>query len=201
MFVYTLTTIITASWLVRMISQQKFIFRRTILDIPIGLFLLSQIISTITSIDVHTSIWGYYSRSNGGLLSVISYILLFYAFISNIPKDSVLKLLNAAIISGVLVSIYSIPEHFGLSPSCVLSGCTGSGFRDYRPAKLARRLISYADLPCNIFCSNIKNKTIRYPLYAICCSHVLSLYLHLFKRRHLRTYFRICSILLCTNNY
>lgn len=120
MFVYTLTTIITASWLVRMISQQKFIFRRTILDIPIGLFLLSQIISTITSIDVHTSIWGYYSRSNGGLLSVISYILLFYAFISNIPKDSVLKLLNAAIISGVLVSIYSIPEHFGLSPSCVL---------------------------------------------------------------------------------
>ena len=120
MFVYALTIIISGTWVLRMISQKALIFKRTPLDIPLGLFLLSQIISTFISIDVHTSIWGYYSRSNGGLLSVLSYIVLYYAFVSNFNKDSVLKFLNTAIISGVLVSLYSIPEHFGLSPSCVL---------------------------------------------------------------------------------
>lgn len=120
MFVYTLTTIITTFWILRMVSEKRLIFKRTILDIPILLFLVSQIISTITSIDIHTSIWGYYSRSNGGLLSTLSYIILFYAFISNIEKTSAIKFLKTIIISGVLVSIYSIPEHFGISPSCIL---------------------------------------------------------------------------------
>lgn len=120
MFVYALTIIISGTWILRMISEKVLIFKRTPLDIPLGLFLLSQIISTFISIDVHTSIWGYYSRSNGGLLSVLSYIILYYTFVSNFTKDSVLKFLNTVIISGVLVSLYSIPEHFGLSPSCVL---------------------------------------------------------------------------------
>lgn len=120
MFVYGLTTIITGTWILRMISEKEIIFKRTLLDIPLGLFLLSQIISTLFSIDPHTSIWGYYSRSNGGLLSIISYLLLYWAFVSNFGKEEVLKLLKAAVFSGVLVSIYAIPEHFGLSPSCVI---------------------------------------------------------------------------------
>lgn len=120
MFVYTLTTIIATFWVLRMVSEKQLIFKRTILDIPILLFLVSQIISTITSIDIHTSIWGYYSRSNGGLLSTLSYIILFYGFISNVEKTTALKFLKAIIISAVLVSLYSIPEHFGVSPSCIL---------------------------------------------------------------------------------
>ena len=120
MFVYALTSIIAGTWLIRMISRKELIFKRTILDIPLALFLLSQVISTITSIDPHTSFWGYYSRSNGGLLSIISYLLLYWAFVSNFNKDDILKFIKAAVLSGVLVSLYAIPEHFGLSPSCVL---------------------------------------------------------------------------------
>lgn len=62
---------------------QKIIFKRTPFDIPIALFLISQILSTIFSLDPHVSFWGYYSRFNGGLLSTISYIFLYYAFVSN----------------------------------------------------------------------------------------------------------------------
>jgi putative inorganic carbon (hco3(-)) transporter len=120
MFVYALTSIITGTWIVRMLSEKKLIFKRTPMDIPLGLFLLSQILSTIFSIDVHTSIWGYYSRSNGGLLSIISYILLYYAFVSNFNKSDVLNFLKAVILSGVLASLYAIPEHFGISPSCII---------------------------------------------------------------------------------
>src|SRR3989344_31341 len=120
MLVYVLTSIITVIWLIKMVNLQSFIFNRTPLDIPIILFLLSQILSTVLSIDQHTSIFGYYSRSNGGLLSIISYILLYYALISNFTKEQVLKFLKVAVLGGVAVSLYAIPEHFGLSPSCVI---------------------------------------------------------------------------------
>src|SRR3989344_301962 len=101
-----------------MIIAKQVIFKRTILDIPIFLFLLSQIISTVISLDPYVSLWGYYSRWNGGLLSIITYIFLFYAFISNFahsPRDTrdtrgtrdtprvVRNLLFVSIISGFLV--------------------------------------------------------------------------------------------------
>ena len=53
-----------------------------------------SIFSTIFSIDQHTSVWGYYSRSHGGLMSTISYILLYYAFVSNMRGDRRLKSAN-----------------------------------------------------------------------------------------------------------
>ncbi len=80
---FGLTIIIAASWFIKMVLQRRIFIQRTLLDIPIALFLLSQILSTIFSMDMHVSIWGYYSRFNGGLLSVISYIFLYYAFVSN----------------------------------------------------------------------------------------------------------------------
>jgi putative inorganic carbon (hco3(-)) transporter len=118
LLVYYLTTIIVGTWLIKMLYARKLILKRTPLDIPILLFLASQILSTIFSVDPHTSIWGYYSRSNGGLLSIISYILLFYAFVSNFDRASVPKFLKWALYGGLAVSLYALPEHFGKSPSC-----------------------------------------------------------------------------------
>lgn len=120
MFVYTLTVIVSGLWILRMISLKDLIFKRTPLDIPIALFVLSQILSTIFSIDPHTSIWGYYSRSNGGLLSIVSYVALYYILVSNFEKTEVIKLLKASILGGVIAALYAIPEHFGISPSCVI---------------------------------------------------------------------------------
>jgi putative inorganic carbon (HCO3(-)) transporter len=82
MLVYVLTIIITASWLIKMVLAKKIIFKRTFLDIPLIIFFVSQLISTVFSIDRHTSLWGYYSRFHGGLFSTISYLLLYYAFVS-----------------------------------------------------------------------------------------------------------------------
>ena len=89
---YLCTILITAFWLARMIIQQKIVFRKTFLDLPLILFLASQIISTLVSIDSHTSIFGYYSRFNGGLLSTLCYLLLYFAFVSNSQPQDVNKL-------------------------------------------------------------------------------------------------------------
>ena len=74
-FVYFLTLVITTAWIIRIIQNKQLILKRTPLDIPILFFLGANILSTIFSIDPHTSWWGYYTRSNGGLISIISYTL------------------------------------------------------------------------------------------------------------------------------
>ncbi len=117
---YAITVVITGLWLIRMFQEKTLIFKRTPLDIPLVLFLISQTVSTYYSIDPHTSIFGYYSRSNGGLLSIISYLLLYWALVSNLDKAAVINLLKAGLVGGLLVSLWAIPEHFGVSPSCVL---------------------------------------------------------------------------------
>jgi len=118
--VYLFTVLITGSWIGRMTLAGKFTFKRSFFDIPLVLFLLSQIISTIFSIDIHTSIIGYYSRFNGGLLSTISYILLYWAAVNNCEKENIYKLIKVSLVSATIVSVYGILEHFGHSFSCLL---------------------------------------------------------------------------------
>ncbi|MEX2007155.1 MAG: O-antigen ligase family protein, partial [Candidatus Levyibacteriota bacterium] len=119
--VFAITITITAAWIVKMIAQKRFFLQRTPLDIPILLFLSSQVISTIFSLDTHTSLWGYYSRFNGGLLSTISYLLLYYAFVSNFLNFQIIKkLLVFGLISGTAVALWGLPSHFGYDPTCLL---------------------------------------------------------------------------------
>ena len=117
---YTITVVIVGAWILKSINEKRLTIKRTPLDIPLLLFLGANILSTIFSIDVHTSVWGYYSRSNGGLLSIISYLLLFWAFVSNMDKEKVLITLKFGLVSGFLISIWAIMEHFGVSPSCII---------------------------------------------------------------------------------
>jgi len=111
---YMLTILIVSAWLIRSINEGKIIFRRTILDIPLLLFIASQIISTILSIDPRTSLFGYYSRFNGGLLSSTCYSLLYWAFVSNFEVKETLNLVKIWLASGVVVCIYAVLEHFGI---------------------------------------------------------------------------------------
>ncbi len=120
MFVYALTVIIAGSWLIHSIINRKFTFRRTPLDIPLLIFLASQILSTVFSINVHTSLIGYYSRFHGGLLSTLSYLILYYAFVTFMgqndkeQKNPVHTCLRLLLTSTAIVATYAIAEHFGI---------------------------------------------------------------------------------------
>lgn len=111
---YIFTVLITATWLIRSVKEERFILRRTILDIPLLIFLASQTISTILSIDPTNSFFGYYSRFNGGLLSSICYSLLYWAFVSNLNSKHALYTTYALLFSAVFVAIYGVLEHFGI---------------------------------------------------------------------------------------
>lgn len=117
-FTFAVTVIIAAAWFGKMIFEKRITLQRTPLDIPILLFLLSQIIATIFSLDTHISFWGYYSRFNGGLLSTITYIFLYYAFVSNINRRHSIRLLQVSLVSGLLAAFWALPSHFGYDPTC-----------------------------------------------------------------------------------
>ena len=124
LFIYSMTIIILSIWIAKMIVYKKIIIKKTIFDIPILLFFFSQILSTFFSIDRHTSIFGYYGRFNGGLLSIVSYIVLYYAFVSNFyGKEAmgyITRILKTSLISSTIVILWGLPGKFGYDLTCYL---------------------------------------------------------------------------------
>src|SRR5664279_2413108 len=102
---FGLTIIIAAAWFTKMTLEKRIIIQKTPLDIYLLLFLFSQIISTLFSLDSHVSWWGYYSRFNGGLFSTICYIFLYYAFVTNLTIKHVLKTLTVSLVTGLIVAL------------------------------------------------------------------------------------------------
>ena len=117
---YALTVIILVVWAWRMISAKRVILKTPPFFWFLLIWLLSQLMSTIFSIHPHTSIFGYYSRFHGGLLSSLTYAMLYLAAVSNFTHKDVKPLIQSLLIGSLGVVLYAIPEHFGVSPSCVL---------------------------------------------------------------------------------
>lgn len=130
--VFGITLLVLFFWVAKAILLGKFEIKKTPLDLPLLLFASSQVLSTMFSIDRHVSLWGYYSRFNGGLLSILSYILLYYAFTTNLAlskkpdadgkrhKPISLKILLVSLAAGSIVSLWGIPSHFGYDPTCLI---------------------------------------------------------------------------------
>lgn len=118
--VYGFSILIGLAWLWRMLINKKLLWKRTSLDIPLAIFLVSQLISTLLSIHPRTSIFGYYTRFHGGLLSTISYLVLYYALVNNFDFKQLKRLLFSIFAGALGASLYALPEHFGHSPSCLL---------------------------------------------------------------------------------
>lgn len=108
---YLLTVVIVTAWLLKILAQRSFKFVRTPLDWPILIFLLANLISTVLSIDPHTSLYGYYSRFNGGFFSILSYSLLYFALTNNFDKAKAKVLILVGLVSGALVAVYGILQH------------------------------------------------------------------------------------------
>lgn len=127
MVTYAITVVIATAWIIQMIHQRRVKIAKTPLDIPIALFVTSQLVSTLFSIDRHISWLGYYSRFNGGMWSIISYILMYYAFVTHFDifpdqstqetkngKYEIVTTLKVAIATAVVVSLWGAAERLGV---------------------------------------------------------------------------------------
>lgn len=118
--VYFLCLALIGMWATKVVSKKQLAWQPTFFDLPIALFVASQILSTVFSIHPHTSIFGYYTRFHGGLLSTLAYATLYWVAVQNIKPTDIWLIVKTIVISGLLIAAYAIPEHFGHSPSCWL---------------------------------------------------------------------------------
>lgn len=112
--VYLISLLLLISHLFNYFRGRAPLIRKNPLFWPLIIFLLSQTVSTFFSIDTHTSIYGYYSRLNGGLLSLLSYAIIFLVF--SVYRTPALTnwLTSASLFTGFIASSYGILEHFGI---------------------------------------------------------------------------------------
>jgi hypothetical protein len=106
--IYIISATVFALWIIDFI-----VYRRTVhvppLVIAVGVFLASQMLSTVTSIDIHTSLFGYYGRFNGGLLSILAYSALFFVAYQTFDTRTFRTLLKVSIVASIIVLFWGLP--------------------------------------------------------------------------------------------
>lgn len=167
MVTYALSAVIMGLWLTKMVSTRQFSVAKTPLDLPIILFVASQLISSIFSWDPHVSWFGYYSRFNGGMWSVFCYVFLYYAFVSNFlpawraedeknsepvmadtARQPLHSLLRVMIAAGVAVALYGVAERMGIDKHLWVQDVQTRVFSTLgQPNWLAAYLVALIPLP------------------------------------------------------
>lgn len=115
-------------------------------------FLASQIIATVFSTHLYTSLWGYYSRFNGGLISIIVFISLFYVFVNVHTKEFVERLLRLVILGTLPVSLFALFQHFTLDQATRVYSTIG------QPNWLGTYIVVVFPLALTKFLKNNQNK-------------------------------------------
>lgn len=133
-FVYFAATLVFLLTLIKVIVLKKILIPKSPVVVAFAVFVTIQVVSTLFSIDKFTSVFGYPTRLNGGVLSQLAYFILFTTALINLNFEKSQKILIAIAATGLAVALLGIPGHFGRDPSCLIltgeltSGCWQEGF-------------------------------------------------------------------------
>jgi putative inorganic carbon (hco3(-)) transporter len=160
---YGLTVIILGAWLIQMLSDREVRIAKTPLDIPLAIFVISQLVSALFSMDPHVSWFGYYSRFNGGMWSIFSYVILYYAFVTHFSGKiigPIKKILNTIVAIAALVALYGVAEHFGIDKNLWVQDVQSRVFSTLgQPNWLAAFLAAVLPISLYFFVSNASRTT------------------------------------------
>jgi tetratricopeptide (TPR) repeat protein len=88
----------------------------TPLVLPVCLFILAYLLSTVFSVLPHVSFWGSYERMQG-LFSTLSYVTIFFVIFALLRRNAqVDRLVDAAILVSIPITLYGVLQHFRLDP-------------------------------------------------------------------------------------
>jgi len=112
-----LTLLLIASAVLFPLSLLRLSWPKELLSQALLVFLFSQILATVFSINPHTSFWGYYSRFHQGLLTTLCYTLIYFAARASLSYKTTQKLIKLMIYTAIIISVYAILQHFGIDQS------------------------------------------------------------------------------------
>ncbi len=137
-FMYGMTLILSGLYALDVIKNHRSVVLRR-LHIIMALFVVVQCVAFIFSIDRHTSFFGYYGRVNGGLLSVITFSVLFFIATQIFDVVSFKKMMVVSAVVSVLVLMWGLPGRFlGGDSACMLyrgEWTTSCWTNEFRPAE------------------------------------------------------------------
>ncbi|MBP6993745.1 O-antigen ligase family protein [Candidatus Woesebacteria bacterium] len=118
--IYVIAFTVFALWIVDTVTNKRSL-RIPPLALAVGAFLVSQMLSTVTSVDIHTSLFGYYGRFNGGLLSTVAYVMLFWVALQTFDQKSFGSILKISVVASIIVLLWGLPGRLlGIDMSCIL---------------------------------------------------------------------------------
>ena len=108
-FVYFLGCTIAAIYLLKATWENKKTYHMFSL---VGMLLVVNMISTVFSSHIYTSVWGYYSRFNGGFVSVAVFVGVFLVLANALNIAQREDILGLVLGGGGIVALYTIFQYF-----------------------------------------------------------------------------------------
>lgn len=104
-------------WLLTVLRQKKFVWKKTTLDAPVLFYLFTQILAVLFSIHPRTSLYGVYTHYSG-FLSFFACVCLFYLTVHFFSgKNARHGLLFFAVLGSAAVSVYALLQGAGFDIS------------------------------------------------------------------------------------
>jgi len=101
-------------WLIKSFFSGKFDFNSSFLNVPILVFILSNVLSLAFSSWRYSSFWGWPLNISQGFLTLIYFFTLYFLIINHFDKKKdILKLIFILVCSGIFVSTFSLLQIFG----------------------------------------------------------------------------------------
>lgn len=147
----TLTQILVLAlallWLLKMTFAGEIRLHRTLLDLPILAFFLVAVTSTLTSVNLHSSL--------SCLYRLTCYLLAYYLIINNLSHPKKIQRASLVILAGAfLIALYGIYQYrFGLEDvyrTLATSDITPQELADIKGRILSRRVFATFILPSNM---------------------------------------------------
>ncbi|MFZ5391486.1 MAG: tetratricopeptide repeat protein [Patescibacteria group bacterium] len=96
-----LSLILLVVWLVKAVVTKSVRLVKTPLNLAVLALFLVVVLATIFSIDPVTSLLGFYGRFNGGLLSLVAYLIVYFLILQSINRPKELLWLLGSWLSGI----------------------------------------------------------------------------------------------------
>ncbi|HPD19009.1 MAG TPA: hypothetical protein PLF61_05035, partial [Candidatus Goldiibacteriota bacterium] len=108
-----LTLLMIIFWGIKITRQGYVDFKPTPLDFPMFLWVVMNIVTTLTSFAPHLSFRGEYENFAGSL-SNINYVLLYYIATQNLKnKKQIITVNYAFLLAGLLSGLYAVAQFYG----------------------------------------------------------------------------------------
>lgn len=112
-FLYIGVIAFWAAWLINGLRQRHLVFRRSPLDLPLVMWLIVTLISSLLSIDRTRSFFGFYGLQGFGWFPMLAFAALFWAAVQVADRRMERVLAIGAVGVASLTAIYGLLEYYG----------------------------------------------------------------------------------------